>query len=121
METAALISPPVTLLRSATPPQLALGGGQNHDLRPPNGVGGLATAQPATGGQAGRVSKTAQAFEASFLSVMLGQAFSGVEASAPFGGGQGEAMYKSLLTDAFAKSMAQRGGIGVSKAIAAEL
>lgn len=68
-----------------------------------------------------KIEKTAHDFEASFLSVMLGQVFSGVETSAPFGGGQGEQMYKSFLSDAFAKSMAQHGGIGVSRAVAAEL
>lgn len=68
-----------------------------------------------------KISKTAKDFEASFLSVMVGQMFSGLQTSAPFGGGQGEQMYKSFLTDSFSKSMAQHGGVGVSKAISAEL
>lgn len=68
-----------------------------------------------------KIAKTAKDFEASFLSVMVGQMFSGLQTSAPFGGGQGEQMYKSFLTDSFSKSMAQHGGVGVSKAISAEL
>lgn len=68
-----------------------------------------------------KIAKTAKEFEASFLSVMVGQMFSGLQTSAPFGGGQGEQMYKSFLTDSFSKSMAQHGGVGVSKAISAEL
>lgn len=67
-----------------------------------------------------RIDKTAHAFEASFLSVMLGQMFDGVETKA-FGGGEGEQAFKSFLTDAMAKSMAGHGGIGLSKTIKAEM
>lgn len=68
-----------------------------------------------------RIDKTARDFEASFLSVMLGQMFEGVKTSAPFGGGEGETAFRSFLTDALSKSMVQHGGVGVSKAIGAEL
>lgn len=76
---------------------------------------------PADAAARAKIDKTARDFEASFLSVMVGQMFSGLETSAPFGGGQGEQMYKSFLTDSFSKSMAKHGGIGVSKAISSEL
>lgn len=67
-----------------------------------------------------RIQKTATEFEASFLQVMLGQMFDSVETGA-FGGGAGEEAFKSFLTESFAKSMAERGGIGLSKDIAREM
>ena len=65
--------------------------------------------------------KTAQAFEASFLSSMLGQMFEGTEVSQPFGGGEGEAAFRSFMTDAMGKSMARHGGIGLAKSVATEM
>jgi len=67
------------------------------------------------------IKKTAQAFEASFLSVMLGEMFQGVQTSAPFGGGQGEKMFQSFMTEAFAKHMAKGGGVGVADAVTREM
>ena len=62
----------------------------------------------------GDIHKTAQKFEASFLSIMLQQMFEGVETSAPFGGGSGETMFRSFMTDAIAKQMAESGGVGIA-------
>jgi flagellar protein FlgJ len=70
----------------------------------------------------GKIHQTAVSFEASFLTQMLQTMFSGVETSAPpFGGGPGEDMWKSFLSEAMAKQMAKRGGIGVSKAVEKEM
>jgi Rod binding domain-containing protein len=63
----------------------------------------------------------AKQFESQFLSVMLGQMFEGTEISAPFGGGEGEAAFKSFLTDAMAKSITRQGGIGLAKDISREM
>jgi flagellar protein FlgJ len=71
--------------------------------------------------QRANIGKTAQDFESSFLSIMLQQMFEGVETSAPFGGGPGEAMFKSFMTDAFAKQMAKAGGVGVADAVQREM
>ena len=67
------------------------------------------------------IQKAAQSFEASFLSVMLGQMFQGVQPDAPFGGGPGEAMFKSFMTDAMAKKMTDRGGIGIADKVGREM
>jgi Rod binding domain-containing protein len=67
-----------------------------------------------------RIHKTATQFEASFLQVMLGQMFDSVDTGA-FGGGAGEDAFKSFLSESFAKSMAERGGIGLSKDVAREM
>ena len=67
------------------------------------------------------IKKTATDFEASFLSTMLGQMFEGVETSAPFGGGEGEAAFKSFMVDAYAKQMAKAGGVGVAATVQREM
>ena len=69
----------------------------------------------------GQVHKTAQNFEASFLTSMLQTMFSQVSTSPPFGGGEGEDMWKSFLAEAMAKDMAKRGGVGVSNAVEREM
>jgi Rod binding domain-containing protein len=69
----------------------------------------------------GEIKKTAQEFESQFLSVMLGQMFTATELGAPFGGGAGEDMFKSFMTDAFAKQMAKSGGVGVADAVGREM
>jgi Rod binding domain-containing protein len=78
-------------------------------------------AQPTADADPAKIRKTAQDFEASFLSVMFNQMFEGVSTAAPFGGGMGEQAFRSFLTDAMAKSMVQQGGIGMSDQIAREL
>jgi len=60
-------------------------------------------------------------FEAQFMSQMLGQMFDGIETDGPFGGGFGEQMFRSMMTDAMAKKMTQAGGIGVSDTVQREI
>lgn len=69
----------------------------------------------------GKIKETADKFEASFLSVMMQSMFEGVKTSEPFGGGQGEEMFKSLLTEAMAKEVSKAGGIGVSSVVQREM
>jgi len=68
-----------------------------------------------------QIKKTADDFEASFLSTALGSMFEGVTVSAPFGGGEGEDAFKSFLNDAMAKQIVARGGIGVAAAVQREM
>lgn len=68
-----------------------------------------------------KIADTAKAFESSFMSVMMQQMFEGVKTSEPFGGGQGEAMFKSVLTDAMSKQVTQSGGIGLASTIQREM
>jgi len=67
------------------------------------------------------IKKTAQDFEASFLSQAFGSMSEGVEISEPFGGGQGEKMFKSFLNDAMAKQVVKSGGIGVAASVQREM
>jgi peptidoglycan hydrolase FlgJ len=69
----------------------------------------------------GQIKQTAQKFETSFLSVMLGQMFEGTDTPAPFGGGPGEAMFKSFLTEAMAKKMTDNGGVGIAASVQREM
>ena len=83
---------------------------------------------PAAGAQSaaelakrGQIKQTAQKFEASFLSVMLQQMFEGTDTAAPFGGGPGEAMFKSFLSEAMANKIAARGGVGLAASVQREM
>jgi len=69
----------------------------------------------------GQIEKTAQAFESSFLSTIMGTMMSGLSTEPPFGGGEGEAMWRSFLGEAIAKQMTKRGGIGIAHTVAAEM
>ena len=73
------------------------------------------------GASAEKIAATAKKFEASFLQVMIGSMFEGVSTSAPFGGGQGEAAFRSFLTEEMAKGVARRGGVGLSAAVQREM
>jgi peptidoglycan hydrolase FlgJ len=95
----ALSTLPVDLLRGApqAPPQASLGGDTREKIK-----------------------ATAEDFEASFISVMLGQMFDGVGESA-FAGGQGGTMFKSFLLDSFSKQMSRAGGVGISQSVEREM
>lgn len=55
----------------------------------------------------------AQDFEAVFLNTMFQQMFSSI-GKGPFGGGAGAEVWRSMLTDEYAKSLAKNGGIGIA-------
>src|SRR6059058_3509352 len=69
----------------------------------------------------GQIKQTADKFESSFLSIMLQQMFEGTETAAPFGGGPGENMFKSFMTEAMANKMTKTGGVGVAPVIEREM
>jgi flagellar protein FlgJ len=53
-------------------------------------------------------------FEAQFLNSMFSQMLTGVEGDGPFGGGQAVGVWRSFLTEQYAKSFAKAGGIGIA-------
>jgi Rod binding domain-containing protein len=57
---------------------------------------------------------TAQDFEAVFLNTMFQQMFTGVKGEGPFGGNGATGVWRSFLTDEYAKSFAKSGGIGIA-------
>jgi Rod binding domain-containing protein len=69
----------------------------------------------------GEIRETAKKFESQFLSIMLQQMFAGVKTDGPFGGGFGEEMFRSVMTEAMGKQMARAGGIGLADTIQREI
>ena len=68
-----------------------------------------------------RMRQAAEDFEAVFLGQMLQPMFEGLQAEAPFGGGQAEKMWQSMLVDEYGKSLAKGGGIGLADAVYGQL
>ena len=56
----------------------------------------------------------AEDFEAMFLNSMFSQMMTGMEGEGPFGGSQATGVWRSFLTDEYAKSFAKAGGIGLA-------
>ncbi|MDO8605314.1 MAG: rod-binding protein [Phaeospirillum sp.] len=54
--------------------------------------------------------KVGRQFEAQFVSQMFQHMFEGIKTDGVFGGGSGEEMFRSLLTDEYGKMVANRGG-----------
>jgi flagellar protein FlgJ len=55
-----------------------------------------------------------QDFEAVFLKSMFQQMFTGIQGEGPFGGDGATGVWRSFLTDEYAKSFAKAGGIGIA-------
>ena len=49
-----------------------------------------------------------------FLSSMFSQMFTGIDGEGPFGGGGKAGVWRSFLSDEYAKSFAKAGGIGIA-------
>ncbi|MDE2135174.1 MAG: rod-binding protein [Alphaproteobacteria bacterium] len=73
------------------------------------------TTDPAT------ATKVAKEFEGVFLSQFLGAMFDGISTDGPFGGGQGEQMFRSLMLDEYGKQIVAQGGIGLASTVSREL
>ena len=61
--------------------------------------------------------KTAEDFEAFFMTKMMESMFEGISTEGMFGGGHAEKIYRSMLLDEYGKVMAKTGTIGVSDSI----
>lgn len=61
-----------------------------------------------------KIEKSAQEFEAMFLGEMTTIMFEGVGDDPLFGGGSGEKMFRSLLTQEYGKAMAAGTGTGIA-------
>jgi flagellar protein FlgJ len=61
-----------------------------------------------------RAKSAAQDFEAVFLGQMFQHMFTGIDGDGPFGGGVGVGVWRSFLTDQYAKSFAKAGGVGLA-------
>lgn len=60
-------------------------------------------------------------FEAMFLNTMFQEMFTGIDGDGPFGGSGSLKVWRSFLTDQYAKSFAKAGGIGIAAEVYQEL
>lgn len=70
---------------------------------------------------AARIRRTAEDFEASFLSQMLKPMFEGLSTDGEFNGGQAEGTWRSFMIDAMAKQAVKSGGIGLTNVVMTEM
>lgn len=68
-----------------------------------------------------RMRETADQFEASFLAQMMKPMFEGLKTDGPFGGGEGEATWRSFMIEAMAKQTVKTGGIGLADQVVAQM
>lgn len=84
-------------------------------------TGGTTAPSAADLARRGQIEKTAKDFEATFLAQMFNHMFEGLQTDGPFGGGQGEQVWRSFLTDAMAKSVTRAGGVGIAASVQREM
>jgi len=80
-------------------------------------TGALTSAQPAHDPMATKKDKAKAAsekFEAMFLNSMFQQMFTGMDGDGPMGGSGALKVWRSFLTDEYAKTFAKNGGIGIA-------
>lgn len=69
-----------------------------------------------------RITKAARDFEAMALGQLLAPMFQTVDGSkGPFGGGDGEAAWRPMLTQELARHMADHGGVGLARPVLLQL
>lgn len=61
-----------------------------------------------------RAKKSSEDFEAVFLNNMFQQMVAGTDGEGPFGGAGSSGVWRSFLTDEYAKSFAKAGGVGIA-------
>ncbi len=78
-------------------------------LSAPAGAGAKPSADPKA-----RAGATATDFEAQFLNSMFNNMFAGIDGDGPFGGGPAVGVWRSFLSEQYAKTFAKAGGIGIA-------
>ncbi len=91
---------------------------------PAAGLSAAATAalagDPKATARAAKAKNAGEDFEAVFLNSMFQQMFAGV-GNDPFSGGPGAQIWRSFLTEEYAKSFVKTGGIGIAAQVQREL
>jgi Rod binding domain-containing protein len=76
-------------------------------------------------GSSGKIDPKAKAvatnFEQFFLNSMFTEMFAGLEGDGPLGGGGGTGVWRSFLTDEYAKAFAKKGGLGIADQVYSSL
>jgi flagellar protein FlgJ len=85
----------------------------------------IGNAQSAQAQSAMKVKAKAKAsseqFEAVFLNSMFQQMFTGIDGDGPFGGSGSLKIWRSFMTDQYAKTFAKAGGVGIASHVYDEL
>lgn len=68
-----------------------------------------------------QIRRTAEDFEASFLAAMLQPVFAALPTEGPFGGGPGEASFRSFMVEAMARQTVRAGGVGLADRVQSEM
>ena len=76
---------------------------------------------PGAAKNAAAADKAAKDFEAVFIGQMVSAMFEGVKSDGPFGGGYGETIFRSLMIDHYAKTIADQGGFGLADQVKREI
>lgn len=63
----------------------------------------------------------AQEFESVFLQTFVEQMFAGIKTEGAFTGGSAEGIYKSMMSEEYAKTISRNGGIGLADHMYAEI
>jgi peptidoglycan hydrolase FlgJ len=82
---------------------------RNVALNASTGAGAKPNADPKAKARAAAVN-----FEAQFLNSMFSHMLAGVQGDGPFGGGPAVGVWRSFLSEQYAKSFAKAGGIGIA-------
>jgi peptidoglycan hydrolase FlgJ len=61
-----------------------------------------------------KAKSASEQFEATFINSMFQQMFTDVDGEGPFGGSGALKVWRSLLTDQYARSFAKNGGLGIA-------
>jgi peptidoglycan hydrolase FlgJ len=81
-----------------------------------------AAAKPLAGSpDAAAARKTAEDFEAFFLAQAMDSMFAGINSDKLFGAGSSENVYRSLLSQEYAKVAAKSGSVGIADAVQREI
>ena len=82
---------------------------------------GTVQAPHAPKGDSLAMDKAARDFEAVFVGQMLEQMWSNVPTDGPFGGGNGEQAFRSLMIQSVGQQIADHGGIGLAANVKREM
>jgi Rod binding domain-containing protein len=65
--------------------------------------------------------RAAEDFEAVFVAQMMEPMFKGLKTDGPFGGGNGEMVFRSLMIQEVGKEIASAGGVGIADSVYREM
>lgn len=75
---------------------------------------------PQQSAEAAALRRVAEEFESVFLTEMLGPMFDGLDTEGLGGGGMGEQIFRPMLIERYAESIARSGGVGIADSVVRE-